>query len=391
MSADLSRRKFLYVAGGVSGATLAGVAGCTSGTDSSPDSAAATPNADLQPLVDNQVVYGTSYVSPQVEHFGDVFIGAGSFIAGNTILRAAPDLRVDIGNKTNAQDNIVIRALEGSLSIADETSLAHHAIVRDSTLGNFVFVGFQTRVLNSRVGDGCLIQAGAQIIGVDLPAGSLVAPGQIIDSQDIANALPRVDESAEEFQREVLHVNAEFAKGYIELYEEEGYDAVLEIGPNPPTEFRPELIDPQIGSNVILGEFVRIVGDVRIARNSRVRQRSSIRADEGAPIVIGEGADIGNRVTFHALEGTDLHVGDFFTVDDDAVIHGPLQVGNRVTVGESSVVFRVIVGDDVVIGNAVILQGPGGEGLSLSIPAGTRIPDGSVVTDESTLRQATGV
>lgn len=391
MSEDLSRRKFLYVAGGLSGATIAGLAGCTSGNETSPDSAPETASSDLQRLVDNKIVYGTSYVSPQVEHFGDVFIGAGSFIAGNTILRAAPDLRVEIGNETNAQDNVVIRALEDSLTIADETSLAHHAIVRDSSLGNFVFVGFQTRVLNSRVGDGCLIQAGAQIIGVDLPEGSLVAPGQIIDSQDIANALPRVDESAAEFQREVLHVNAEFAKGYIQLYEEEGYDAVLEIGPNPPTEFRPERIDPQIGPNVILGEFVRIVGDVRIARNARVRQRSAIRADEGSPIIIGEGADIGNRVTFHALAGTELVVGDFFTVDDDAVIHGPLQVGHRVIVGEASVVFRVIIGDDVVIGNGVILQGPAGEGLSLSIPPGTRIPDGSVVTDESTLRQATGI
>lgn len=110
----------------------------------------------------------------------------------------------------------------------------------------------------------------------------------------------------------------------------------------------------------------------------------------GAPIVIGEGADIGNRGTFHALEGTGLLVGDFFIVDDDAVIHGPLQVGNRVTVGESSVVLRVIVGDDVVIGNGVILKEPAGDGLSFIILAGTHIPDGAVVTDESTLRQATG-
>ncbi len=35
-------------------------------------------------------VNGTSYVAPLTEVFGEVFIGENSFIASNTILRAAP-------------------------------------------------------------------------------------------------------------------------------------------------------------------------------------------------------------------------------------------------------------------------------------------------------------
>ena len=38
-------------------------------------------------------VVGTSYVSPLVELYGDVFIGERSFVAGNTVLRAAPERR----------------------------------------------------------------------------------------------------------------------------------------------------------------------------------------------------------------------------------------------------------------------------------------------------------
>jgi hypothetical protein len=57
-------------------------------------------------------VQGSSYVSPLVEIFGDVWIGEHSFVASNTILRASPANRLEIGSETNAQDNIVMRARE---------------------------------------------------------------------------------------------------------------------------------------------------------------------------------------------------------------------------------------------------------------------------------------
>ena len=82
-------------------------------------------------------VVGTSYVSPLVELYGDVFIGERSFVAGNTVLRAAPDRRLEIGDETNSQDSVIARALEDDSTIGDETSLAHHALIRDSEIGDF--------------------------------------------------------------------------------------------------------------------------------------------------------------------------------------------------------------------------------------------------------------
>jgi hypothetical protein len=58
----------------------------------------------------NSPVVGTSYVSPLVELYGDVFIGERSFVAGNTVLRAAPDRRLEIGDETNSQDSVIARA-----------------------------------------------------------------------------------------------------------------------------------------------------------------------------------------------------------------------------------------------------------------------------------------
>jgi len=51
-----------------------------------------------------------------------------------------------------------------------------------------------------------------------------------------------------------------------------------------------------------------------------LKQRSTIRADDGTPIVIGEGARIDDRVTFHALAGADVRIGGNLTVGDAAVL-----------------------------------------------------------------------
>ena len=205
------------------------------------------------------------------------------------MLRAAPERRLEIGSETNAQDNIIVRALNQSASIGNETSLAHHAIVRDSTISDFAFVGFDAEVVNSTVERGALISAKALIQDVTLPENALVPPGAQITTQEQADALESVTEENDEFKREVLDVNAEFAESYITLFEEEGYDAVIGIGPNPVTSFNSERVEPQIGDTEV-GEFVRIIGDVSIGSGSEVGERAAIRADEGSPIIIGSGA-----------------------------------------------------------------------------------------------------
>ena len=60
-------------------------------------------------------------------------------------------------------------------------------------------------------------------------------------------------------------------------------------------------------------------------------------------------------------------------------------------VDNDSVVFRVLVGDDVTVGEDVIIQGPVSETedsnqLSITIPDGALIPDGVVLTDMAILQ-----
>ena len=362
------------------GGTTGGMQGGTTGAES----------GALQRVEPGNPIVGTSYVAPLVELFGDIRIGEKSFVASNTILRAAPEQQVTIGNETNAQDNIIVRGLQTSSTIGDRTSLAHHAVIRDSKVGDFAFVGFNAEIIDSTLENGAFVLHGATVQNVTIPENRLVGPGEEITTQAQADALPEAEPATEEFRQGVLDVNAEFAEGYIELYETEGYETVVNTtSPNPATSFN-EAAEPQIQEPAEIQEFVRIVGDVRIGPNSQIAQRTAIRADEGSPIIIGANADLDDRVTFHALEETDIEIGDNLTAADDVVFHGPLVMGNGVTAADRAVVFRAIIEDGVQIGEEAVIAGPAveeGEELSFTIPAGTVIPEGAVITDEASLQE----
>jgi carbon dioxide concentrating mechanism protein CcmM len=337
------------------------------------------------------VVYNeSSYVSPLTEIFGDVFIGEENFVAASSVIRAAPGLMVQLGDEVNTQDNVIVRALNESVTIGEKSNLGHHAIVRDSKIGDSVYIGYNTEVSDSQVGSGSLIYHGARVEGVEIPENSYVEAGEVVTDQATADALPTVEEKGvdEYYQEALLDIHRELTQGYIELFETEGYDAVIDVGVNPETSFNPEQIEPQISESAELDEFVRIAGDVRLGDNSSVGRRTAIRADEGHPVVIGPGASIDDRVTFHAVKGSEIQIGEFLVVDDDAVLHGPLEIGNRVFVGENAVVFRAQLADDVRVGEGAIVVGPeapGGE-IALEIPEGTLIPGGAVVTSEDDVR-----
>lgn len=333
-------------------------------------------------------VFGNSYVSPLTEVFGDVFVGQENFVASNSVLRASPGQRVKISSRSNAQDNVVVRAREGSVAVGEESSLSHHAVVRDSEIGDSVFVGYNAEVRNSCVGDGAFVYHGAVVDGVEIPEGAFVGPGEEVTDQETADALPKVEDvDIDEYydRKQTLENNLEFARAYIEFYESEGYGALLDVGPNPKTFFSPEQVAPQIDETVELEEFARIVGDVQIAEGSTVGQRATLRSDEGTPIFVGRGAIVGDRVTFHALRDTEVRVGEYLVAGDDATLHGPLEMGNNNVVGGGAVVFRARVGDDVQIGEGAVVAGPAGEGLALEIPDGTLIPADAVVTSEEDL------
>ena len=114
---------------------------------------------------------------------GDVTIGKDSGVWFNAVVRGDTD-RIVIGERTNVQDGSVLHVDTGfPLTIGDDVTIGHNAIVHGCTIGNNVIIGMGAIVLNGAViGDNCVIGAGALVShGREIPAGKVAfgSPAQV--------------------------------------------------------------------------------------------------------------------------------------------------------------------------------------------------------------------
>ncbi len=346
------------------------------------------PAGQVSLAVPARVAVNRSFISPLIELFGDVWVGQGVLVTANAVLDAAPGGRICLGDGSNIQDNVVLQASRavpathasacGPLAsqIGRDVIVAHQASIINSTVGRFTFVGFRARLEDAVLDEGAFVLHGATVRGVRVGPDRLVPVGAVITAQAEADALPSKSDAESAFQRTVLAVNAELAEGYAHLYAAQGPEAVSGVGAGPRTSWTPVPVRPTLGRDVRLLEFARLIGDVRLGDGGRVGRRAALRADEGAPFVVGAGARIGDRVTFHALRGTSICAGRDLRAGANSVLHGPLQAGDRLTLEADAVLFDATVGDDVTIGSEAVVVG-------VTLPDGVRVPPGATVTSQA--------
>ena len=178
----------------------------------------------------------------------------------------------------------------------------------------------------------------------------------------------------------MLEVNAEFAEDYPDLYEKGGEKARDRRRRRAPHELQPRQEADDRLQPVQREPFARIVGDVRLGDNVTVGRRTSIRADEGAPISIGANAEIEDRVTFHALKGTSITIGTGLDTDDNVVFHGPLTVGDDLTIADDAILFRATVGNNVTIGEGASSSG---RPDALKLRDGLTVPANAILTTQA--------
>ena len=118
----------------------------------------------------------------------DVFIAPGAIVIGNVTLRAGASvwyntvIRGDsapiiIGQNTNIQDNCSLHVdPDAPLTIGDECTIGHNAVVHGATLGDRVLVGIGAVVLShASIGSQTLVGACALVSEhKQLPGGVLV-------------------------------------------------------------------------------------------------------------------------------------------------------------------------------------------------------------------------
>ena len=125
------------------------------------------------------------YVAPNAAVIGDVTLGDDASVWFSVTLRG--DLEpIRIGARTNIQDGSVVHVTGGStgVTIGDDCTVGHLALVHGCTIGNRVLVGMGSTVLDGAVvGDDVVIGAGSLVTPrMQIPQMSMVMgrPARVI-------------------------------------------------------------------------------------------------------------------------------------------------------------------------------------------------------------------
>lgn len=177
----------------------------------------------------------TSYVHDLAAVIGDVTLGEYVMISPFASLRGDEGMPIYVGDKTNAQDGVILHALETvdeegnpvnlvevagkeyAIYVGSRVSMAHQSQVHGpASVGDNSFIGMQAFVFKASVGKGCVLEPGSKVIGVTVADGRYVPAGSVINTQEQADALPVITEDypMRTLNDGVIHVNVELAKGY---------------------------------------------------------------------------------------------------------------------------------------------------------------------------------
>lgn len=180
------------------------------------------------PRGDLPQIHPSAFVDPTAILCGKVIIEENVFIGPYAVIRAdeMDDGKhiepIVIGAHSNIQDGVVIHSKSGArVTIGERTSIAHRAIVHGPcSIGNGVFIGFNSVLFNCTVGDGCVVRFNAVVDGCDLPSGFHVRSTERIGPETDLASVPQVSPDASEFSEDVARTNNELVLGYKRIQNE---------------------------------------------------------------------------------------------------------------------------------------------------------------------------
>jgi carbon dioxide concentrating mechanism protein CcmM len=153
----------------------------------------------------------------------------------------------------------------------------------------------------------------------------------------------------------------------------------------PPTPLSKHLAEPTIDSTAYVHSFSNIIGDVYVGSKVTIAPGTSIRADEGSPFRVSEGASIQDGAIVHGLakgrvvgdDGNDYSVwiGKNSALTHMVLIHGPVYVGDNCFIGFRSTIFNARVGSGCIVMMHALVQ-------DVEIPPGKLVPSGAIITSQ---------
>ncbi len=180
------------------------------------------PSGHLPQIHESAYIDQTAILCGKIIVHENVFIGPYAVIRADEINASGDMEPIVIGAHSNIQDGVVIHSKSGAaVVIGENTSIAHRSIVHGPcTVGNNVFIGFNSVLFNCTVGDGCVVRHNSVLDGCDLPPGFYVPSTERIGPNTALDQIPRVTAKASEFSEDVARTNNELVQGYKRLQNE---------------------------------------------------------------------------------------------------------------------------------------------------------------------------
>ncbi|PMN74028.1 DapH/DapD/GlmU-related protein [Enterovibrio norvegicus] len=152
----------------------------------------------------------------------NVFVGPYAVIRADEVDDTGNMLPIIIQRDSNIQDGVVIHSKSGAaVSIGKQTSIAHRSIIHGPcTIGDDVFIGFNSVMFRTTIGDGCVIRHNCVVDGTDLPPTYHVPPMTNIGPGFDLNSIEKVPPEYSSFSESVVEANNALVEGYKRLANE---------------------------------------------------------------------------------------------------------------------------------------------------------------------------
>ncbi|UOF91085.1 hypothetical protein LSG31_02150 [Fodinisporobacter ferrooxydans] len=159
---------------------------------------------------------------------GDVTIAEDAFVGFHAIIRSDSSYPMFIGPRTNIQDYVLIHCHPAEyievgekpmgVFIEDSVSILHHAAPHGPLfIGRNTFIGQHVSIYGALIGRDCVIMHGAVICNyVKIGDHRFVEPGQVVSTQEQADALPAVPETYKHLNGSIVDHYYRLGKSYRE-------------------------------------------------------------------------------------------------------------------------------------------------------------------------------
>jgi carbonic anhydrase/acetyltransferase-like protein (isoleucine patch superfamily) len=110
-------------------------------------------------------IHDSAYAADSASIIGNVVLAKGVSVWPQAVLRGDNGERIEVGERSNIQDGAILHTdPRFALSIGEDISVGHQAMLHGCSVGSGTLIGIQAVVLNgASIGRNCLVGAGAVV------------------------------------------------------------------------------------------------------------------------------------------------------------------------------------------------------------------------------------